>query len=243
MSGSGTGTIATSSITYFKQSVQDMIDFIRREIVDEDTTSPRRSDQVIVDTLNDSGIDIAVEYLCLEGTIALTSPTLSGNDNDENDFKITLPNEFLKLQDFPWYYDGSNWYEIDIEGQRKSDIVDKILDTGQTGLIPVYFYISDGWDYLWIYPAAPSGKTIRVYANLKPTLLTTSSMSSTYSDLPAVFHKLQTLMASYTLAVQDKKYTDQAPNIALRLAYQKGIIDSFWATKVDKPKMIMPYNA
>lgn len=229
-------------MAYLKQSVQNMVDFIRREIVDEDTANPRRSNQVIIDTLNESALGIAAEYLCVEGTITLTSPTLSGVDHTEADFKMALPDEFLKLQDFPWYYDGSNWFEIDKEIGRKSDIVDEILGSGQTGEVPDSFYISDNWDYLWIYPAAPSGSNIRVYANLKPTLLTTTNMSTQYSELPVVFRELLTLMAAYTLAVQDRKYTDQAPNIALRLAYQKGIVDGFWGTKVDRPKTIMPYT-
>jgi len=229
-------------MAYLKQSVQDMIDFIRREIVDEDTSNPRRSDQVILNTLNEGALGIAMEYLCIEGTIALTTPTLSGTDHTEADFKMSLPNEFLKMQDFPWYYDGSNWFEIDGEIQKKSDIADLILTTGQTGQIPDAFYISDSRDYLWIYPAAPSAKTIRVYANLKPVLLTNTAMSTQYSDLPVPFHSILTLIAAYTLAVQDKKYTDQAPNLALRLTYQKGIVDSFWSTKVDRAKIILPYR-
>lgn len=121
-------------------------------------------------------------------------------------------------------------------------MIDEILETGQTGQIPDSFYLSDAYDYLWIYPAAPSGSTIRVYANLKPTLLTITGMSSTYSDLPVPFHQLLCLMTAHTIASRDKQSDKVAPAIAARWQHQKDIIDSFWRVKVDKSWTIQPYQ-
>lgn len=228
---------------YPKLTIQDQVDQIRREIEDRDSADYRWSNAEVVKTLSNLGLNIAMEYLCLEGYIDLTTPALSGSDKNIADFQTSLTDKYLKMQHAPWYLDANgNWYEIDTEIINKRGMLNQILGSGQTGLKPTDFYISDDRATLWYYPAAPAGRTIRVFCNIKPEVITTTDMSTSYSQLPAVFHRLQWLRAAYTIACHDRQLDKQAPSIGERYTVEKGLVDSFWSAKVDRARMIQPYH-
>lgn len=210
-------------MTILSLTVQDMVDIIRREIVDEDSATYRWTDAQIIPQLNLASLEIVRDFECLE--------TNTTKDTVALQYDYSLADDYLKLYGNPFYYDGGTYYEIFTYWPDFMEFLRARLLIGSSGGRPTEYSLWN--DKLWIYPSPPAVTSgLQYWYYKKPAVFAATALSSQSSDLKSEYHRLLIYRALMDICRQDKQLTTLLPKITDVFNYERKRIEVFKLNKI-----------